>query len=333
MDKIKFYLIKINEIFSFLSKIKFNKIKDNQNILIYGISRGGTTLLAEALVDILKARLIWEPLFNHREVKFKTVNPYALKSYKQLELGWNPHVASANDVEVNTYFDAYFKLKKRNIRFLRFTDPENFSSSKYTVHKMCFGNFMYAYFQKRYNLKSVILLRHPFAVAASSLNFGNNYDYHKENYAIWRYENSNKSGAFFNDFEDKYKLINSAFTLLVFQAVSQFSYVVNNLDKRNSIILFYEDLVIDKQLCHQQLEEFLNLPIDYEYLEGLLNKQSFSSGKGHTENDPMSQLSKWREVTSEKDIKEGLKIFEAFDFHLYSDGVLPVKSKFEALVK
>ena len=332
-SKIKFYFSKITEVFSFISEIKFAKIKSNQNILIYGISRSGTTLLAETLVEILKARLIWEPLFNHREVHLKTVNPYALKSYKKLKLGWHPHVASCSDVETNAYFDAYFALEKRNIRFLRFTNPQTFSESKVTIHKMCFGNFMYNYFQKRYGFKSIVLVRHPFAIAASSLNFGDNYDYHKHNYATWKYENSNKSGEFFNRFEDYYDLIVSAFTLLVFQTVSQFSFVLDNFEKDNSIIVFYENLVVDKQTTHNKLEEFLGLSIDYNIFEALLSKQSFSSSNNHTEKDAMVQLSKWKKMASEKDIEDGLKIFKAFDFNLYNDAILPNKSNYEAIVK
>ncbi|WP_299099026.1 sulfotransferase domain-containing protein [uncultured Winogradskyella sp.] len=326
MNKLKFYLIKVSEILNFIVNIKLAKVKHNQNILIYGISRGGTTLLAETLVGVLKARLIWEPLFNHRAVGFNTINPYSLKSYKELDLGWHPHIASIEDSEVNTYFDAYFNLDKRNIRFFRFSNPKTFSRSKHTIHKMCFGNFMYSYFQKRYNLNSIILLRHPFAVAASSLNFGKNFDYHKENFSSWKYESSNKSDSFFLQYEDKYTLIKSAFTLLVFQSVSQFSYALNHMDKEKSIILFYEDLVMDKPSCHEQLEQFLNCKIDFNYFEDALSKQSFSSGKGHTNTDPMAQLSKWKKVVSDDDVKAGLEIFESFNFKLYSDDTLPVKS-------
>lgn len=325
LKKIKFYSVKIKEVFKFTLKIKFAEIKVNENILIYGFSRGGTTLLAETLVGLLGARLIWEPLFNHRPISFSAINPYALKEYRNLNLGWNPHVADPNDQAANNYFDKYFNLKIRNIRFLRFTNPANFKDSQFTVHKMCFGNFMYPYFQKRYRIKSILLLRHPFAIAASSLNFGNNYDYHKENFKVWRYENSLKSGAFFEQYDDKYDLIVSPFTLLVFQSVTQFAYVLNNFDKTNTIIICYEDLMVDKDSVHKLLEQFLNQEFSYENFDKLLNKQSFSSKKGHTKNDTIAQLSKWEKTTSEEDIINGIKIFEAFDFKMYSRDVLPNK--------
>ncbi|MGV8815435.1 MAG: sulfotransferase domain-containing protein [Gelidibacter sp.] len=181
-------------------------------------------------------------------------------------------------------------MNKRNIRFLSFSDPKTFGDNKFTIHKLCFGNFMYSYFQKRYRLKSIVLLRHPFAVAASSLKFGNNFDYHKQNYGVWRYEDSEKSGTFFKSFESKYDLIVSAFTLLVFQTISQFSFVIDNLDKDNTLIIFYEDLVVEKKSTFSALEKFLEMSINYKQFESLLGKQSFSSSSGHTEDDSIAQL-------------------------------------------
>ena len=332
-QKIKFYSSRINEIFDFISKIKLSKIKKNDNILIYGMSRGGTTLLAETLTDILNARLIWEPLFNHRAVSFNAINPYSLASFKKLELGWHPHVQSENDLEVNAYFDAYFALKKRNIRFFRYTNIQNFSESEFTVHKMCFGDFMYSYFQKRYNFKAIVLFRHPFAVAASSLTFGDNFDYHKTKYAEWKYNDSKKSGTFYKRFEDKYYLIVSGFSLLVFQTVSQFAYILESYDSENSIILFYEDLVTNKKQSHSQLEKLFEKSIDYNIFDALLNKQSFSSDANHTEVDSLAQLSKWKKGISDQDINDGLKIFEAFNFKLYTEDILPNYKNYETIIK
>lgn len=331
--KIKFYSYRINEIFKFISKVKFAKVKNNTNVLIYGISRGGTTLLAETLTEILKARLIWEPLFNHRNVRFNAINPYSLKTYKELSLGWHPHIESENDKEANDYFDDYFALKKRNIRFFRYTDIKSFSESEFTIHKMCFGDFMYPYFQKRYKLKSIVLLRHPFAIAASSLNFGNNFDYHKNYFAEWKYKDSAKSGSFFSRFENKYDLIVSGFAYLVFQTVSQFAYILENYDRDNSVIVFYENLVINKKQSHFQLETFFDRPIDYAIFEKLLSKQSFSSDANHTEMDALAQLSKWKKGVSQKDINDGLKIFSAFNFKLYSEDILPNTVEYDAFIK
>ena len=326
MKGLRFYFLKIKEVFIFLIYIKFSKIKQNENIIIYGISRGGTTLLAETLVALLRARLTWEPLFPYGDVKLPAMNPYSVAEYSKFQLGWNPNTDSHNDKALNSYFDDFFALNIRNIRFLRFTNHGTFGRSKHTIHKFCFGNFMYPYFQKRYGFKSILLLRHPFAIASSSLGFGDNFNWHKENYADWQYTDSKRSGDFFKAYDDKYNLIVSGFSLLVFQVVSQFSYALNHLDTENTSIVFYEDLVIAPKTSYRTLQELLKHPIDYDLFFEMLNIQSFSSKKNHTEKDALAQLSKWKKVATKQDIKDGLKVFEAFNFRMYSEDVLPLQT-------
>jgi hypothetical protein len=326
LNRKTFYLAKIKEVSNFLVNIKFSKIKKNENILIYGISRGGTTLLAEILVSVLKARLVWEPLFPYGDVKFHKINPFSVEPYAKFKLGWHPYVASQDDKQVHNYFDKYFALKIRNIRFLRFTNQNSFSESQHTIHKFCFGNFMYPYFQKRYGFKSMLLLRHPFAIAASSLGFGDNFNWHKENYTNWNYPDTPKSDDFFKSYDDNYSLIVSGFSLLVFQAVTQFSYALNNLDHENTSIVFYEDLVVEPKEAYSSIQKLVGLHIDYDLFLKMLDKQSFSSKKDHTEKEGLAQLSKWKKVATKQDIKDGIKIFEAFNFRLYSEDVLPLKT-------
>ncbi|TXD81366.1 sulfotransferase [Subsaximicrobium wynnwilliamsii] len=319
------YKTKVIEVFRFLNHIRFKRIEKNKNILIYGISRGGTTLLAETLVGLFNARLVWEPLFPFSDVRFDAINPFSINAYKKLGFGWSPHTNIANVSKLNTYFDRLFSLKVRNIRYLRFTNHKEFENSDHTVFKFCFANFMYPYFQERYKAKAIILLRHPFAIAASSLNFGDNFNWHKENYASWKYHDSQHSGKFFEGYDDKYELINSPFTLLVFQAVSQFAYAMENMDASNTIVVYYEDIVAQPEHVFEQLEHFFEIPLDESIFTRLVKKQSFSSQKGHTKKNPLDQLSKWKTKVPKEEIASALKIFEAFEFECYSDEILPLK--------
>jgi hypothetical protein len=316
---------KIKESLSFFYKIRFSKVKYNENIFIFGISRGGTTLLAEALVSILNARLVWEPLFPYRKVFLESINPFSTHRYNTLKMGWYPHVAHRNQVKVDTYFERLFALKERNIRFYRYTNYQLFSKQESTVFKFCFANFMYPYFNQKFASKSIVLLRHPFAIASSSLNFGNNYNWHKENYDKWRYSDNPWSGDFFKQYETSSHLINSAFALIVYQATTQFSYILSQINKENTIIVFYEDLVTDSDNVFKELASFFGKELDASRFKLSLSKQSFSSSKGHTHQNEIAQLSKWQKHTTKEDIEQGLKIFEALDFKVYSNDILPLK--------
>jgi hypothetical protein len=326
------YKTKLKEVFKFLNHIRFKKIRNNENILIYGISRGGTTLLAETLVALLNARLVWEPLFPFNDVKLNAINPFSVKPYKKLGFGWSPHTSSAKDVELNTYFDRLFSLKVRNIRYLRFTNFKAFKKSERTVFKFCFANFMYPYFQKRYAHKAIILLRHPFAIAASSLDFGDNFKWHKDNYSSWRYGESKHSGHFFERYKAKYELIKSPFTLLVFQAVSQFAYVMEHMDKTNTVIVYYEDIVMQPKSVFKQLQDFFEAPLNESLFMKQLSAQSFSSQKGHTKINPIDQLSKWKSKVPKEEIANGLRIFEAFSLTVYNDAIMPIKASSTSIV-
>lgn len=319
------FISKLKETLRFYFKIKFAKVKKNQNILIYGISRGGTTLLAETLVRLLDARLTWEPLFPHRKVFLEKINPYSVHRLKALQLGWHPYISKENTPKIDAYFKDLFALEERNIRLYRFTNHSAFRSQEKTVFKFCFGNFMYSYFNKKFGFKSILLLRHPFAIAASSLNFGNNYDWHKKNYATWKYTDSHLSGNFFSSLNENTNLITSAFSLLVYQAVTQFNHVLKHLNKANTIVVYYEDLVIEPQTVFKQLESFVDRKLDINVFKASLTKQSFSSQAGHTKSDSFAQLSKWKQKCSQEEIQQGLKIFSALDFSVYSDEILPIK--------
>lgn len=167
-------------------------------------------------------------------------------------------------------------------------------------------------------------MRHPFTIAASSLNFGTNYDWHKKHYTNWKYSDSSKSEGFFAQLNKHTSLITSAFTLLVYQAVAQFSYVLKHLNKENTLVVYYEDLVVGQDKVFNDLESFFGKKLDLDTFKSALSKQSFSSKAGHTHTDAMAQLSKWKQKYSVEDIEQGLRIFEAFDFNVYSAAILPL---------
>src|SRR5690606_1879452 len=166
-----------------------------------------------------------------------------------------------------------------------------------------------------------------FAIAASSLNFGTNFNWHKKNYEQWKYHDTPLSGQFFSGLNDHLSLVNSAFALIVYQAVTQFSYVLKHLDPSTTFVVYYEDLVVDQERVFEEFETFFEQSLDLNVFQSALSKQSFSSQEGHTHSDAIAQLSKWKQKCSEADIGQGLRIFEAFDFKVYSDAILPVKQK------
>ncbi len=59
--------------------------------------------------------------------------------------------------------------------------------------------------------------------------------------------------------------------------------------------------------------------------KSLLINHVFSSSKGHTAKDTNSQLSKWQNIMTDKDVAQGLKIMKAFGFECYDDSIFPIK--------
>ncbi|TRZ44992.1 sulfotransferase domain-containing protein [Robertkochia solimangrovi] len=323
--EIKLTIDKIKECIIFYRYVRFAKIKQNENILIYGISRGGTTMLAQAIEKGLNARLIWEPLFRYKKVSFNWINPYSVQKYSDLNLGWTPYLPeNLKNREVYSFFKDLFNLKVRNIRFFRYSKGNDFSKAKFTVIKFCFANFAYAYLQKKFQQKSIILLRHPFAIAASSLNFGKNFDWHKSNFSTWKFKvNSPFDDKSLESYNDHIELINSPFTLLVYQIVLQYKFVLENRLPENSVVVFYEECLINPLAVANKIQSCLNLKLNTEF-QNQMRKASFSSKAGHTSKNVYTQLAKWQKDVPINEQESGLKIFKAMDFNVYSQELEPM---------
>ncbi len=267
---------KILLVIRYLLNVKLGRPKTNLNIAIFGFSRGGTTMLGEALSKSMDGRLAWEPLFPHRNIKMP--NPFSTRNLEKLELGWSPFIAKDNhSEEVRAYFRSLFNLKERNIRLFRFTDFSRFSKQDKTIWKFCFGDFMYPYLDANFKLKSIVLLRHPFAIACSSMNFGENYDWHKTNFNNWKYTSNkwSEGDKVFEDVNANLELINSPIALLIYQSVSHFSFALNNLNSKTSKVVFYEDLVVNSKQTIQELKSFFDDEFDEHIFEKFINKPRF----------------------------------------------------------
>ena len=131
-------------------------------IAIVGLSRGGTTHLAE-LINDRSCNICWEPLTN---------SDYQ-SNYKQLflhEIGDPPFIPyDAHNSPAFAYFSCVFNGKTSLPAYVA-TTPQRIGA-KGLIIKFCRGGGMLPYFAHQHDIALIHLVRSPFAVIASQLRF------------------------------------------------------------------------------------------------------------------------------------------------------------------
>lgn len=297
------------------------------NISIFGMSRGGTTWLAEILLNIPHSTLVWEPLFRYKQYKWNIGNPFAYPEQIIDGFDWNQHIPEDEEwPEVQSFFTDLFLRKILNLKLLRFNKLSKVSIKEDVfLYKFCFGNLMLPWLVNRFNIKPILFIRHPAAVIASSLNFGNNFDWHKRNAKVSfkPYQRYNR------EFEKKYMeaaaFVHSAESLLAYQWGVQYEYLINH--PKNNIdwlTVSYESLYLNPQSELKRIFNYINMEIPKDILSKFRN-ESFSSSANHSAGNIKSgdQLSSWNSKLKSQQLDNIFQVLELMGIDFYNENPEP----------
>lgn len=134
------------------------------NLILCSAPRGGSTWLAELLSQVPRTAVLFEPMYRRRSWPFKELNLVA----------YQPIPEHAEWPEAKAAFDAVFRGKVINDWTGHQSSFLSFLTAKRLVVKLCWAHAMLPWLTRtfKFNYRPVLLLRHPFAVAASQLKFG-----------------------------------------------------------------------------------------------------------------------------------------------------------------
>jgi len=183
------------------------------------------------------------------------------------------------------------------------------------------------------NIRPVLLMRNPFAVALSKLKtrdwewMTDPRDFLKQDALVVDYLAA---------FTDEIKQVGEDYITRQIMIWSVIHYVPLQQFKRGELyILFYENLLMNPETEIRNLFNYLELKVSDTELSNILkdmSKPSRVSGKASTFASGKSPLESWRDEVSAAQIRDGLRILGIFNLEkIYSDSTLPQLSANELL--
>ncbi len=152
---------------------KLSSLKNTQNISIFSSPRGGSTWLAQTLASLLKGNIVWEPLFYKPSKRGILYQAFKYPERYALDFKWNPYLPEdVNHEKAFRFFSRLFSKEIVNLELYRYNDLKLVCSKKWFVYKFCYGNNLLPWLVNRFEIKPILLLRHPCAVVASQLHHG-----------------------------------------------------------------------------------------------------------------------------------------------------------------
>lgn len=322
---------KIQEVIDYYKFIYPAKVKNKRinsispsDIHIFGISRGGTTWLAELLLTIENSVLIWEPLFKYKKYILNNFNPFSYPE-RHFGMGWHPYIPQGESwEEAELFFNELLSRNILNIKLTRFNEAVKFTNADTYIYKFCFGNLLLPWLVDNYTIKPILLVRHPYAVVASMDKFGDNFISSKKTLKFDA--TSEKYQDIFLKYQDKFLQIKTPEQRLMTNWLVQYKYLVEHpYNNKKWLTVSYENLFLNPDFEIKRIFRYLNRDIP-DTIFDVTKKQSFSSKEDHASAEIAKgiQLQKWNKHFSKEKLIEMnhyLKVVWEIDF--YGDGIEP----------
>ena len=208
------------------------------------------------------------------------LNPFSFPEIKNIGIWWNQHIPENSDwPEAYYYFDKLFKRKMVNLKLYQYNkELKKISKSNTFIYKFCFGNLLLPWLLKNFNLKTIVLVRHPCAVISSQLK-------HES------FKRMLKSNPHYNvpewmkykDFYHKYRYIYEHIKIpeqkLAFNWALSTSYLINHPMNNNGwLTVSYESLLNNPELEINRIFKYLGKDIPDELMSNF-NKPSIMTFK------------------------------------------------------
>lgn len=293
-----------------------NNISKEKTIAIFSNPRGGSTWLAEILLEIPKSSLVFEPLMRNK-----------VKEFRDLDFYWHQPIPE-NDSwpEAKEAFRKLFNLEIKDRQIYVKTNIYKFPFSKYYIFKFCFGNLLLPWIVNNFNLYPILLLRHPCAVVASQMKHGAWEGLEK---GSWEYKIPDfKYNDLYLHYIDVLRNVKTyEENLAATWALTTIYPIENPSNDLKWITLSYESLVTNYEQEIDRIFSRLDINTPKKIME-VANKPSFTTKFNSADNINMGgQLSHWTKSLSKSQIANILHIVKEFGIDFYDDSLEPDYSK------
>jgi len=296
-DKIKDTIWKVTHIFS--------KFEPSENIIVFSDPRGGSTWITEMIMEIPKTAVLWEPL-----------HLGAIDHFTKLGFSWRQYIPeNENWKEAEKAFYEVLRGKVLTHWTCKMTTPYELLSSDRMIVKFVRANAMIPWLTKTFNFKlaPVLLLRHPFAVAASQLDYGA-WDYE---YTGFKIPDCPYNTIYKEHTEFLSTLHSKAEGLVASWCITNRIPLNNNRNNIDWITIYYEDLIMNPE---KEMERLFNRwDIDMPGNVVVAMRHPSTTTKDATfEKSIEQQLSKWMKVYDTEQIIKLQRILDYFEVKVYN---------------
>lgn len=286
------------------------KFHEEESILLCADPRGGSTWLAEILLQEKGLAMIWEPLHLAH-------NPL----FRKLKFGYRQHIPEQTSWPLaKRAFDKLLSGKNLNLWTTFYCSMRQLTQADRLLIKMCRAGLLLPWLTENYDFKRkpIYLVRHPYAVVASQLRQGS-------------WDNLSKSFNIphqpFNGIYDQHrlfleKLSSPAEVLTATWCICNSYLLTHPKNNINWITLTYEHLYCEPLDQLKRIYHIWNspLPTGIKAHIKVPSKTALSSSPVH---DRERQLAQWMDYFKKEDLRSMNEILKYFGIELYNESVLP----------
>lgn len=300
---ISHYLNKYGKRIAYNSSFRLKKFSPENNLLIFGDARGGTTWLMELLSAIPGVVPISEPLH---------LNGGCLRP--SLNFGWRQHIPKEQIwEEARINFEQILSGEEISLPSLRHATVYKMLRADRLLIKFARGNSLLPWLTNNFSFthSPIYLLRHPIAVASSQIhNF-------PETASLQPYEVPDQP---FNElFVENLEMLQSCKTRLEQLTVLWCIHNCQTLQAEEVKWqkIYYEDLVLEPKSTLLKMFKQWDISIPVSVFKRL-NQPSFSDFNNSYTTNKKQQLNKWHQRLGRKELQDIQKILEAFHLQDYN---------------
>ena len=272
----------------------------HENICIFAMGRGGSTMLMEAIQDGIKdsTTLIWEPL---------AAGGIKIKKLKKWNFYLQPYIPEEEkNIDLIQIFQSLFNRENLNLS-LTYHNKNLFKVpfNKKFIYKFCRGNLLLPWLVNNFNIKSILILRSPYDVINSQINH-NAYSELKKNPAFIIPQGT-PYVEFFSNYQHILDKCNSPEEHLAIKWALNNLIINHKLNDRKWVTVYYEELLNNPKKEIDKINSRLQLDLDIESTLNSMKKVSRTGSSGKKGFLTSSQVDKINQILLDFDLLEFTK--------------------------
>ena len=286
------------------------KFEPRENLIIFSDPRGGSTWITEAISQIPKTAILWEPL-----------HPAGVAYFNKLNFGLRQFIPELETwIDAEIAFERLFKGKVLNAWTSQLSSPIRFLRAERMIVKFCRANAMIPWLTRVFNFTydPIYLVRHPFAVSASQLKHGA-WDYDFNGFVI---PNSPYNDVYIQHADFLSSLKTKEEALVATWCLTNLVPLRSARNDKSWVTVYYEDLIRNPEKELERIFQRWGLPMP-ESVINQIKTPSVTAKETTFLNSIEQQCGKWTSFFDQQQVKRMGSVLQYFEVEHYTTDLFP----------